>query len=900
MRGTLGASVGKWGRRVLANSSDAAFTVNQKGSGDILDLQAAGVSVFSVATSGTITFSGSLDFGDDAGLLLGANDDISVRHRGDAHNANTVLAGAIVGTGSQKTLATAADSLIIGAITASGDLHFVVNKGGESHTVFLADGSTGDTILNAASGASVDHYIDTTKVLDHASGLFTFQESTTVSSTGTLTLGAITLSGAVSGGNQAISAIGDIDSDETDFKISANDQGAGNNTAGRTVALQAGQAGTQTTGAAGGNLNLTAGAAGGTDPQDGGDIVLTPGVNTSTGRKGQVNVIDDFALSLGTTLDGVLINVSAGLTADTALANVLIGTPITPAIAANSLVISNVTSDGDILIAANDGGTSWAGFFMDASAGVMYLTPTVGGLMIGLAADAPAPDSAVVHIWNGTAGSVAADGNADLVIESAANVSYIHLLGPTTSTDRGIVVGEPGAATRGAISYEEDGNRWRFMVQGADRLRLTAASLDFQQNTTITSTGSLTINAFTLGGNITVGDGLAINTGVADNDFYTLGADDIGVGIVEMARIAGAADPYVQIGRDDTGVSTNTVTDHFRLQAGAGGAVSANFGLGISILLGNDQAAEVEERVSIDFVLVTATNGSEDARIDINLMEGGGMAKSLTFQEGSIFLVEKAAAIADVAAEGQLWVKSQAPNELWFTDDAGNDLNLSAGADFAGLTLDGGGAITIDLQHGWQLIDTFDTDMPENISNGANGSNDITIGATGTYMVRFDMSAEGGGANKVYEVNAFAIAASASSITSTTEDNPVAVNATSHGFTTNNKVKITGVTTADELNDRIFTVTRVNDNQFTLQEDNGGNVNGAGFGVGSGGTAALATICVAVHSHRKFAAADVGCLTGGGIVNLTGGETLELYVKGITDASDITVEHCSFMMQRMY
>ena len=47
----------------------------------------------------------------------------------------------------------------------------------------------------------------------------------------------------------------------------------------------------------------------------------------------------------------------------------------------------------------------------------------------------------------------------------------------------------------------------------------------------------------------------------------------------------------------------------------------------------------------------------------------------------SIFITEKAAADADVATYGQLWVKNDTPNTLWFTDDAGTDwqLNTSSG-----------------------------------------------------------------------------------------------------------------------------------------------------------------------------------------------------------------------------
>lgn len=43
---------------------------------------------------------------------------------------------------------------------------------------------------------------------------------------------------------------------------------------------------------------------------------------------------------------------------------------------------------------------------------------------------------------------------------------------------------------------------------------------------------------------------------------------------------------------------------------------------------------------------------------------------------GVLFLTEQAAAEADVAGKGQLWIKTATPNELWFTDDAGTDFQI--------------------------------------------------------------------------------------------------------------------------------------------------------------------------------------------------------------------------------
>ncbi len=47
--------------------------------------------------------------------------------------------------------------------------------------------------------------------------------------------------------------------------------------------------------------------------------------------------------------------------------------------------------------------------------------------------------------------------------------------------------------------------------------------------------------------------------------------------------------------------------------------------------------------------------------------------------EGSVTLKEQAAADSDTAAYGQIWVKTGTPNTLYFTDDAGTDVQLGAG-----------------------------------------------------------------------------------------------------------------------------------------------------------------------------------------------------------------------------
>ena len=70
-------------------------------------------------------------------------------------------------------------------------------------------------------------------------------------------------------------------------------------------------------------------------------------------------------------------------------------------------------------------------------------------------------------------------------------------------------------------------------------------------------------------------------------------------------------------------------------------------------------------------VYIQATTG--------NVGIGTTSPNQLLTVENSISLKEIASANADTAAYGQIWVKNTTPNQLWFTDDAGTDVQLGTG-----------------------------------------------------------------------------------------------------------------------------------------------------------------------------------------------------------------------------
>lgn len=66
------------------------------------------------------------------------------------------------------------------------------------------------------------------------------------------------------------------------------------------------------------------------------------------------------------------------------------------------------------------------------------------------------------------------------------------------------------------------------------------------------------------------------------------------------------------------------------------------------------------------------------------LVQGPGRTNDTPNSSTAVFLSEQAAAVPDTAGYGQLWVKNATPTELYFTTDAGDDIQLTTGTVAAG------------------------------------------------------------------------------------------------------------------------------------------------------------------------------------------------------------------------
>lgn len=251
-----------------------------------------------------------------------------------------------------------------------------------------------------------------------------------------------------------------------------------------------------------------------------------------------------------------------------------------------------------------------------------------------------------------------------------------------------------------------------------------------------------------------------------------------------------------------------------------------------------------------------------------------------------------------------------AKGHVLYTDDGdmidGNG-NILPAVNFAGITFDNNAsALVIGLVNSYYLITDWDADMPELISNGDNSANNITVGKTGIYRVHLKVDGESAAANKIFEWYVFELSSTATAITAVTVADPAVITASGHGFSNGDKIAIKSVAGMVEINDRIFTVADVSGTTFELTDDGGvspaNDIDGTGFTTyTSGGTVQLATQTI-IHLHRKFnsgGATDIGCMSDNAFVPLTINSKTEVYIKGITDTTNLTHEHANHSIIRI-
>ena len=199
---------------------------------------------------------------------------------------------------------------------------------------------------------------------------------------------------------------------------------------------------------------------------------------------------------------------------------------------------------------------------------------------------------------------------------------------------------------------------------------------------------------------------------------------DIRDGGMLFVRDATDAD-LLSITHDGTDVDINTVGTNNVDWLNIGNQMRIRDGAGLAIFDATDTSD------------LTLTHLGTSAVIQVNTTD------NLLFQQAtdyvfddSVSIIEKAAANANVAARGQLWVRNDAPNTLMFTDDAGTDFEIAGnvggiggvqlGVVFGGYVDSAGTAEQVPS--GWSATRDSLGNYTVTHNLGLNTANDLSIG----------------------------------------------------------------------------------------------------------------------------------------------------------------------------
>jgi hypothetical protein len=129
---------------------------------------------------------------------------------------------------------------------------------------------------------------------------------------------------------------------------------------------------------------------------------------------GDVQVVDDIFLELGSDKDSKIIHSTGAISADAEVTDLIVGTSQHLVTAANSLIISNTTTDGDIAFFTSDGGNSIGTMVIKGAKGNVEFYNTVAGTQTLDIYNKGTAGANYMVIWNDVdsqVGSVSHDGS---------------------------------------------------------------------------------------------------------------------------------------------------------------------------------------------------------------------------------------------------------------------------------------------------------------------------------------------------------------------------------------------------------------------------------------------------------------------------------------------------------
>ena len=310
-----------------------------------------------------------------------------------------------------------------------------------------------------------------------------------------------------------------------------------------------------------------------------------------------------------------------------------------------------------------DSGGNVDGTIQLDSSGNLVLTSSVGLLIGDLDADIHIGDgSNVVDMVFDFAGSIYSAANQDLTIGKKSlggNDILIESPSPVrVSTASGYI--DVGPANTSWSHFSTDRGKYYF------------------NKPIVIDGGNTNGDAYLISSYNTEDFVIATNNGTEDRITVKQATGNVGIGVTDPDKTLEVNSGSTNLGGikiTGSGVNTSLTIDNTGTNGGKYrmSVTSGSHGDGTNKLLIQDNNTS---RLTLD----------SSGRIGIGTTSPN---QKLTI-EGTMSLKEQASANADTAAYGQLWVKTATPNQLYFTTDAGDDIQLTSGTSIAG---GGGGAV---------------------------------------------------------------------------------------------------------------------------------------------------------------------------------------------------------------
>jgi len=364
---------------------------------------------------------------------------------------------------------------------------------------------------------------------------------------------------------------------------------------------------------------------------------------------------DDIDISLGSNADILMRNRSTAAAANLEITDIILGTSVHPGVAANSLLVSNITANGDMMFATNRGGNTEAHMLFDASAGDTFLYA------------------------RGVQAMKITGGGAIVVT-------------PSITANGGVVGDLTGDVTGNADTVTTNANLTGMITSSGNTASLGAFTLA-QLNTAISDD--------TLGGG---GADMVSTNNLSDLANAGTSRTNLGVAIGSNVQAYSAVLDAVTAGTDLTvaqgGTGASTLTDHGVVLGSGSGAVSVtDAGSSGEVLISGGSGADPDWGAATDTTYTAGAlldlSGTEFA-VDLSELADGtaaivGSADELVYLDAG---VQKRKLISEITL-------SDFNNDSGWTTNTGDITSIVAGTGLSGSSLTSGAAtLNVDASLG--------------------------------------------------------------------------------------------------------------------------------------------------------------------------------------------------------